>query len=50
MDNEVPIFAPLKYVHVIDILETFGEFVYMRMKKLSFPTVPEEELKKMTFS
>jgi len=50
MDNEVPIFAPLKYVHVIDILENLGESVFMRMKKLSFPTVPEEELKKMTFS
>ena len=50
MDNEVPIFAPLKYVHVMDILDSFGEYVFMRMKKLSFPNLSDDELKKLTIS
>lgn len=50
MDNEAPLFAPLKFIHVIDILETFSGYVFLRMKKLSFPNKTDDEIKKLTFS
>ena len=48
MDNEAPLFAPLKFIHVIDILETFSGYVFLRMKKLSFPNKTDDEIKKLT--
>lgn len=37
IDNERPNFAPIKFIYVIDILETFGRFVIERLLKLSYP-------------
>lgn len=37
IDNEKTFFAPIKYVYIIDILETFGKFVIERLMKLSYP-------------
>ena len=37
IDNEKPMFAPFKYVYVIDILETFGKFVIERLLRLAYP-------------
>lgn len=37
IDNDKPLFAPVKYVYIIDILETFGKFVIDRLLKLSYP-------------
>lgn len=37
IDNEMPLFAPLKYVYAVDILETFGKFVIDRLLRLSYP-------------
>lgn len=48
MDNEAPLFAPLKFIHVVDILETFSGYVFLRMKKLSFPNKTDDEIKKLT--
>ena len=37
-------FAPIKYVYVMDILETLRGFVFMRMKTLAFPNLDEKRL------
>ena len=37
IDNEKIFFAPIKYVFIIDILETFGKFVIERLMRLSYP-------------
>lgn len=50
IDNEEPRFAPIKWVYVMDILERFRSFIFMRMKKLSFPNKTDEELQNMPLS
>ncbi|CAD8189870.1 unnamed protein product [Paramecium octaurelia] len=44
IDNDKPLFAPVKYVYIIDILETFGKFVIERLLKLSYPQYTDQKI------
>ena len=47
IETEEPSFYPVKYVYVIDMIEVFSKLVFERIKKLSFPNLTDEELKKV---
>ncbi|KAM3141230.1 hypothetical protein pb186bvf_006615 [Paramecium bursaria] len=48
IDNEKPLFAPIKYIHVIDVLETFGKFVVERLLKLSYPNYTDQKISELS--
>lgn len=48
IDNEKPLFAPIKYVYVIDILETFGKFVIERLLKLAYPNYSDQRISEIS--
>lgn len=47
IDNENPKFAPIKFVYIMDILETFKLFVFNRMKKLAFPNLSDDKIERL---